>query len=62
MTDCCNDKACEIDALKHKQTATLKVVLGINAVMFGVEISAGIAAGSVSLVADSLDMLALIRQ
>ena len=56
MTDCCNDKACEIDALKHKQTATLKVVLGINAVMFGVEISAGIAAGSVSLVADSLDM------
>ena len=57
MADCCNDKACEIEALKDKQTATLKVVLAINAVMFGVEISAGIAAGSVSLVADSLDML-----
>jgi Co/Zn/Cd efflux system component len=57
MTDCCNDKACEIEALKAKQTSTLKVVLAINAVMFGVEIGAGIAAGSVSLVADSLDML-----
>jgi Co/Zn/Cd efflux system component len=57
MADCCNDKACEIDALKAKQTSTLKVVLGINAVMFGVELGGGIAAGSVSLVADSLDML-----
>lgn len=57
MTDCCNDKACEIEALKVKQTSTLKTVLGINAVMFGVELTAGIVAGSVSLVADSLDML-----
>ena len=57
MTDCCNDKACQIEALKAKQTSTLKAVLGINAVMFGVELTAGIAAGSVSLVADSLDML-----
>lgn len=57
MTDCCNDKACEIEALKAKQTSTLKVVLGINAVMFGVELTAGIIAGSVALVSDSLDML-----
>jgi len=57
MADCCSDKACEIEALKSKQTATLKGVLGINVVMFGVELTAGIAAGSVSLVADSLDML-----
>jgi len=57
MADCCNDKACEIEALKEKQTATLKAVLGINAGMFGVELIAGIAAGSVALVADSLDML-----
>ncbi len=56
MTDCCNDKACEIVALRTKQTSTLQVVLGINAAMFGVELAAGIAAGSVSLVADSLDM------
>ena len=57
MTDCCNDKACEIDALKAKQTSTLKAVLGINAVMFGVELTAGLIAGSVALVSDSLDML-----
>ena len=57
MTDCCNDKACEIEALKAKQTSTLKAVLGVNAAMFGVELAAGIAAGSVALVADSLDML-----
>jgi len=57
MSDCCNDKACEIEALKTKQSSTLKVVLGINAAMFGVELGAGIAAGSVSLIADSLDML-----
>ncbi len=57
MTDCCNDKACEIEALRNRQGATLKIVLGINAVMFGVELTAGLLAGSVSLVADSLDML-----
>ena len=57
MADCCNDKACEIEALKQKQSSTLKIVLGINAIMFGVELIAGIAAGSVALLGDSLDML-----
>ncbi len=57
MADCCNDKACEIEALHDRQKSTLKVVLGINAVMFLVELTAGLVAGSVSLVADSLDML-----
>jgi Co/Zn/Cd efflux system component len=57
MADCCNDKACEIEALRSRQSATLKIVLGINAVMFLVEMTAGIMAGSVSLLADSLDML-----
>ena len=57
MTDCCNDKTCEIEALRAKQTSTLKAVLAINAVMFFVELAAGLAAGSVSLLADSLDML-----
>jgi Co/Zn/Cd efflux system component len=57
MADCCNDKACEIEALRSRQSATLKIVLGINALMFGVELTAGILAGSVSLLADSLDML-----
>ena len=57
MTDCCNDKACEIEALRDRQGSTLKTVLGINAVMFIVELAAGLISGSVSLLADSLDML-----
>ena len=57
MADCCNDKACEIEALRDRQSSTLKIVLGINAVMFFVELIAGLLAGSVSLIADSLDML-----
>src|SRR4030067_1959391 len=57
MADCCNDKACEIEALRIRQSSTLKIVLGINAVMFAVELTAGLLASSVSLVADSLDML-----
>lgn len=57
MADCCNDKACEIEALRDRQSSTLKIVLGINVVMFFVELTAGLLAGSVSLIADSLDML-----
>jgi Co/Zn/Cd efflux system component len=57
MADCCNDKACEIEALHNRQSSTLKTVLGINAVMFIVELTAGLIGGSVSLLADSLDML-----
>lgn len=57
MADCCNDKACEIDALRGRQSSTLKIVLAINAVMFIVELTAGLLGHSVSLVADSLDML-----
>jgi Co/Zn/Cd efflux system component len=57
MTDCCSDKACEIGALRDRQSSTLKIVLGINAVMFIVELTAGLISGSVSLLADSLDML-----
>lgn len=57
MTDCCSDKAGELDALRRRQASTLKIVLGINAVMFVVEFCAGVVSGSVSLLADSLDML-----
>ncbi len=57
MVDCCNDKACEIEALRHRQSSTLKIVLVINVVMFAVELTAGLLSSSVSLVADSLDML-----
>jgi cation diffusion facilitator family transporter len=57
MSDCCADKACELEVLRRRQASTLKAVLAINAVMFVVEFLAGMAAGSVSLVSDSLDML-----
>jgi Co/Zn/Cd efflux system component len=57
MADCCNDKACEIEVLRHRQSSTLKIVLGINAFMFVVELISGLASSSVSLLADSLDML-----
>lgn len=57
MSGSCHDKSCEIEALQQRQTSTLKIVLVINAVMFVVEIGAGLLASSVSLLADSLDML-----
>jgi len=57
MANCCNDKACELDALRGRQSSTLKTVLAINAVMFVVELTAGLLGDSISLVADSLDML-----
>ncbi len=57
MADCCQNKACELDALRARQSSTLKWVLLINAVMFVVELTAGLMAGSLSLLADSLDML-----
>ena len=57
MNDCCSDKACDIEALRNRQGGVLKIVLLINAVMFVVEATAGLAAHSTALLADSLDML-----
>jgi cation diffusion facilitator family transporter len=54
---CCDDSACAVEQLQARQSKTLKWVLAINSVMFGVEFGAGLAAGSVALMADSLDML-----
>ncbi|UCE63511.1 MAG: cation transporter [Nitrospirota bacterium] len=55
MKSCCK----EIDAglLKANQRRVLIVVLGINVLMFFVEIVGGIVGHSTSLLADSLDML-----
>jgi cation diffusion facilitator family transporter len=55
--DCCIDKTCAVDRLRERQTGTLRLVLLVNAAMFVVELVAGLLAGSVALVADSLDML-----
>ncbi|MEO8418084.1 MAG: cation diffusion facilitator family transporter [Methylophilaceae bacterium] len=57
MADCCEDKACEITALREKHSRVLKIVLAINAAMFLVEGGAGWIANSTSLMADALDML-----
>ena len=54
---CCQDKACEVETLQKEQSRILWVVLGINGVMFGLELTVGFLAGSVALLADSLDML-----
>ena len=57
MTDCCSDKECAIEALKARQSATLKIVLAINAVMFVMELASGLLARSTALLSDSLDNL-----
>lgn len=57
MSDCCSDTACELEKLWERQRSTLTIVLAINAVMFAVEIVAGVLADSTALLADSLDML-----
>jgi cation diffusion facilitator family transporter len=57
MADCCEDKVCALDALRKRQSSTLKQVLAINAVMFVVELTAGVVSGSTALLSDSLDNL-----
>ena len=57
MASCCEDKSCEIDALREKHSRVLKIVLVINAVMFLLEGTTGWLANSTSLMADALDML-----
>ena len=57
MDSCCSDKIGAIDALRRRQRTTLRLVLVMNAAMFLVEFIAGVLAGSVALLADSLDML-----
>lgn len=57
MASCCENKSCEIEALRASHGRVLWIVLAINAVMFFIEGAAGLAAHSTSLLADSLDML-----
>ena len=57
MASCCEDKACEVSALRESRARILWIVLGINATMFAVEGSAGLLAHSTSLLADASDML-----
>lgn len=57
MSDCCSKAGAELEKLQARQSKTLKAVLGINIAMFLVEFIAGLAAASIALLADSLDML-----
>ena len=57
MPSCCENKACEISALRERQGRVLWAVLAINAAMFLVEGVSGLMAHSTSLLADALDML-----
>jgi len=56
MASCCENKACDIDALRGKHRRVLQAVLAINIVMFAVEGVAGWVSNSTSLLADALDM------
>ena len=49
---------CEFETKNREQSRILLILLGINAVMFVVEIAAGIISQSTALIADSLDMFA----
>jgi cation diffusion facilitator family transporter len=57
MADCCEDKGCEVSALRESHGRVLWIVLAVNATMFLIEGAAGVVAHSTSLLADALDML-----
>ncbi len=57
MRDCCENKGCEITAMRESHGRVLWIVLAINALMFFVEGLAGFFAHSTALLADALDML-----
>lgn len=57
MPNCCNQTESALEKIARRQASTLKIVLGINLLMFLVEAVAGWYAGSTALLADSLDML-----
>jgi Co/Zn/Cd efflux system component len=53
----CRDNDCAINALRERQRGTLRIVLGVNAVMFLVIVAAALYGKSTALLADSLDNL-----
>ena len=55
--DCCNLAICPTRIAGTRQSPRSMGLLAINAVMFAVEIGAGLAAGSAALQADALDFL-----
>jgi cation diffusion facilitator family transporter len=56
MKHCCEDKAEALRALRTRQRRMLTIVLGVNAIMFVAEASAGLIGRSTALLGDALDM------
>ena len=56
MAGRCEDKGCEIAAMRANHARMLWIVLGINGTKFAVEGVAGFLAHSTALLADALDM------
>jgi Co/Zn/Cd efflux system component len=56
MSGCC-DSGCSLGRLRKRQRGTLQIVLGINALMFFVIVTASLYGKSTALLADSLDNL-----
>lgn len=56
MGGCC-DNHCSVDALRERQRGTLRIVLGINAIMFLALAGAAWRGDSSALLADSIDNL-----
>ena len=56
MSGCC-DQDCSLDRLRERQRGTLRIVLGINAIMFFAIVAAALYGKSSALLADSLDNL-----
>jgi len=57
MSHHCEDKACELAALRQQQSSVLRGALAVNTLMFLAEIAAGWLAHSTALLADAMDML-----
>lgn len=56
MGSCCDD-GCALEALRARQRGTLRAVLAVNAIMFGIMVAAALYGRSTALLADSLDNL-----
>lgn len=56
MSGCCEEN-CAVEALRESQRGTLRIVLGINTVMFLLIVVAALYGKSTALLADSLDNL-----
>lgn len=55
MADCCENKSCALEAMRVKQSKTLKIVLLINVILFCLTAFYGWTANSTGLMSESID-------